>query len=221
MNQLSFEFLNKNIIDNYKSTEFIKLPENINSLNIIEDFFKYKTFHENPFKSLIISGSRYCGKTHLAYVLREKFDAIYYNNHNILKSDLISLFQSNQSYIIDNCDNCDEEKLLQIINYSHENKALTIFINQNNQRFSLPDLNSRIKNIYKVLIAESNYDGLKQVLINILSRKQIYLSNQIINFILTSKALTYQSVVESCLKIEHYVNENNVKISLPIIKKIL
>jgi chromosomal replication initiation ATPase DnaA len=221
VSQLNFEFLNKISSDNYKSSEFIKLSENINSINIIEDFFESKAFHENPFKSLIISGSKYCGKTHLSYVLRDKFDVKYFDNYSILNKDLKNLFQPNQFYIIDNCDNNDEEKLLQIINYSYENKALMIFIMQNNQQFALADLNSRIKNIHKLVIQDPNYASSKEILINILSRKQIYLNNQIINYILTSVPLSYQSIVESCLKIEHYVNEHNVKISLQIIKKIL
>ncbi len=70
-------------------------------------------------------------------------------------------------------------------------------------------------------IYQASLDSLKQIFINILAKKQIDLSNQIINFIFTNISPNYLSLNEIIKKIDFFCRENDEKLNLINIKEIL
>ena len=111
--------------------------------------------------------------------------------------------------------------LLQYLNCAMESKAFLILSCNENKIFELKDLQSRIKNIASCHINQASLDSLKQIFINILSRKQIDLSNQIINFIFTNISPNYFSVSQIIKKIDFFCRENDKKFNLINAKEIL
>ena len=222
MSQLFFDFYNSQNIDNFRIDDFIKLPENIDIYNFLENFFRQKNYQKDLLKSLILKGESGCGKTHLLNIYAQKYQANFISAEQIKFENPLRIFCENEFYIIDDFFQIkDEEKLLQYINCATESKSFLILSFNENKIFELKDLQSRIKNIPSCQINQASIDSLKQIFINILSRKQIDLSNQIINFIFANIPQSYSSLNQIVKKIDFFCRENDKKFNLIDAKKIL
>jgi chromosomal replication initiation ATPase DnaA len=216
--QLFFDFYDSKNIDNFKSADFLKLPENIDACNFLDIFFT----QNNIERSCILKGENGCGKTHLLNIYAQKYHANFISEEQIKSENPLRIFYENGFFIIDNfCQIEDEEKLLQYLNCATESKSFLILIFDKNKIFELKDLQSRIKNIASCQINQASIDSLKQIFINILAKKQIDLSNQIVNFIFTNIVSSYSSLNQIIKKIDFFCRENDKKLNLINIKEIL
>ena len=222
MSQLFFDFYDSKNIDNFKSEDFLKLPENIDAYNFLDNFFKQNNFLFDAEKSCILRGESGCGKTHLLNIFSQKYQINFISEEQIKSENPLRIFYENGFFVIDNfCQITDEEKLLQYLNCATESKAFLILVFDKNKIFELKDLESRIKNMTSCQIYQASLDSLKQIFINILAKKQIDLSNQIINFIFTNISPNYYSVNQIIKKIDFFCRENDEKLNLNNIKDIL
>ena len=222
MSQLFFDFYDSKNIDNFKSEDFLKLPENIDAYNFLDNFFKQNNYLFDAEKSCILRGESGCGKTHLLNIFSQKYQINFISEEQIKSENPLRIFYENGFFVIDNfCQIADEEKLLQYLNCSTESKAFLILVFDKNKIFELKDLESRIKNIASCQIYQASLDSLKQIFINILAKKQIDLSNQIINFIFTNISPNYSSLNQIIKKIDFFCRENDEKLNLNNIKDIL
>ena len=222
MSQLFFDFYDSKNIDNFKSEDFLKLPENIDAYNFLDNFFKQNNYLFDAEKSCILRGESGCGKTHLLNIFSQKYQINFISEEQIKSENPLRIFYENGFFVIDNfCQIADEEKLLQYLNCSTESKAFLILVFDKNKIFELKDLESRIKNITSCQIYQASLDSLKQIFINILAKKQIDLSNQIINFIFTNISPNYSSLNQIIKKIDFFCRENDEKLNLNNIKDIL
>lgn len=222
MSQLFFDFYDSKHIDNFKSDSFLKLPENLDACNFLDNFFMQNNYSINAEKSCILRGESGCGKTHLLNIYAHKYQANFIHEEQIKSENPLRIFYENGFFIIDNfCQIADEEKLLQYLNCATESKAFLILVFDKNKIFELKDLQSRIKNIASSQINQASIDSLKQIFINFLAKKQIDLSNQIINFIFTNISPNYHSVNQIIKKIDFFSRENDKKLNLNNIKEIL
>ena len=222
MSQLFFDFYDSKNIDNFKSEDFLKLPENIDAYNFLDNFFKQNNYLFDAEKSCILRGESGCGKTHLLNIFSQKYQINFISEEQIKSENPLRIFYENGFFVIDNfCQIADEEKLLQYLNCSTESKAFLILVFDKNKIFELKDLESRIKNIASCQIYQASLDSLKQIFINILAKKQIDLSNQIINFIFTNISPNYSSLNQIIKKIDFFCRENDEKLKLNNIKEIL
>ena len=222
MSQLFFDFYDSKNIDNFKSDDFLKLPENLDACNFLDNFFMQKNYSNNAEKSCILRGESGCGKTHLLNIYAQKYQVNFISEEQIKSENPLRIFYENGFFIIDNfCQFEDEEKLLQYLNYATESKAFLILVFDKNKIFELKDLQSRIKNIASSQINQASIDSLKQIFINFLAKKQIDLTSQIINFIFTNISPNYYSVNQIIKKIDFFCRENDKKLNLNNIKEIL
>ncbi len=222
MSQLFFDFYDSKNIDNFKSEDFLKLPENIDAYNFLDNFFKQNNFLFDREKSCILRGESGCGKTHLLNIFSQKYQINFISEEQIKSENPLRIFYENGFFVIDNfCQITDEEKLLKYLNCATESKAFLILVFDKNKIFELKDLESRIKNMTSCQIYQASLDSLKQIFINILAKKQIDLSNQIINFIFTNISPNYSSLNQIIKKIDFFCRENDEKLNLINIKEIL
>ena len=222
MSQLFFDFYDSKNIDNFKSEDFLKLPENIDAYNFLDNFFKQNNYLFDAEKSCILRGESGCGKTHLLNIFSQKYQINFISEEQIKSENPLRIFYENGFFVIDNfCQIADEEKLLQYLNCATESKAFLILVFDKNKIFELKDLESRIKNITSCQIYQASLDSLKQIFINILAKKQIDLSNQIINYIFTNISPKYLSLNQIIKKIDFFCRENDEKLNLNNIKDIL
>ncbi len=222
MSQLFFDFYDSKNIDNFKSADFLKLPENLDACDFLDNFFQQNNYQNNIEKSCILIGESGCGKTHLLNIYAQKYHANFIQEEQIKSENPLRIFYENGFFIIDNfCQIDDEEKLLQYLNCATESNAFLILVFDYNKIFELKDLQSRIKNITRLYINQASIDSLKQIFINILAKKQIDLSNQIVNFIFANITPNYSSLNHIIKKIDFFCRENDKKLNLVNIKEIL
>ncbi len=222
MSQLFFDFYDSKNIDNFKIDDFLRLPENIDAYNFLDNFFKQNNYQQDLLKSMILKGESGCGKTHLLNIFAQKYQINFISAEQINFENPLKIFYENGFFIIDNfCQITDEEKLLQYLNCATESKAFLILIFNENKIFELKDLQSRLKNIASCQINQASLDSLKQIFINILTRKQIDLSNQIINFIFGNISPNQSSVNQIVKKIDFFCRENDKKFNLINAKELL
>ena len=222
MSQLFFDFYDSKNIDNFKSADFLKLPENLDACNFLDNFFTQNNYLNNAEKSCILRGESGCGKTHLLNIYAQKYHANFISEEQIKSENPLRIFYENGFFIIDNfCQIEDEEKLLQYLNCATESKSFLILSFNQNKIFQLKDLESRIINIASCQINQASLDSLKQIFINILARKQIDLSNHIINFIFSNISPNYSSLYKVIKNIDFFCYENDKKFNLNEVKKIL
>jgi chromosomal replication initiation ATPase DnaA len=222
VSQLFFDFYDSKNIDNFKIDDFLRLPENIDAYNFLDNFFKQNNYQQNLLKSMILKGESGCGKTHLLNIYAQKYQINFIPAEQINFENPLKIFYENGFFIIDDfCQIADEEKLLQYINSATESRAFLILVFNENKIFELKDLQSRIKNIASCQINQASLDSLKQIFVNILARKQIDLSNQIINFIFANISPKQSSVNQIVKKIDFFCRENDKKFNLINAKEIL
>lgn len=222
MSQYFFDFFDSKNIDNFKSDDFLTLPENVEAYNFLDKFFKQDNFQNSHLKALILKGESGCGKTHLMNIFAQKFHANFITEEQIKIENPLKIFYENGFFIIDNfCQIENEERILQYLNCATESKTFLILVFNENKIFELNDLQSRIKNIVSCNIELASHDSLKQIFTNILTKKQIDLSNQIINYIFSNTSATYSNIGQIVKKIEFFCLENDKKLNLANIKEIL
>jgi chromosomal replication initiation ATPase DnaA len=171
---------------------------------------------------MILKGESGCGKTHLLNIFAQKYQINFIPAEQINFENPLKIFYENGFFVIEDfCQIADEEKLLQYINCATESRAFLILVFNENKIFELKDLQSRIKNIASCQINQASLDSLKQIFVNILARKQIDLSNQIINFIFANISPNQSSVNQIVKKIDFFCRENDKKFTLINAKEIL
>jgi chromosomal replication initiation ATPase DnaA len=169
---------------------------------------------------MILSGDSKSGKTHLANIFAKKNSAIFLSHSQILNENPLNFFSLNQFYIIDDFDQIEDyHYLLQLINSAQESRSLLLLVGNLNKNFDLPDLNSRLKNIFIAQINQTSLENLRIIFTNILSRKQIFLKKNIIDKIFLKIVPNYANIYFATQIIESYFNQNDEKISLEKIAK--
>lgn len=222
MNQLFFEFYNSSHKNDFSLENFIFFPENKLAHNLLKNFFSIKNFDDNPYKIIVIEGDICSGKTHLIKTFEKEHSFNFISPEQIAKQDPYDLFCYNNFFVIDDLNSLkNDERLLQIINCALESKSMLVLICRNPEMFKLADLKSRLKNFNSAKINQTNPHNLKLIFTNILSRKQIFLGQQIVDYIFNNIIPNYSEIVYCAKAIEFYGNESDRKFSINSIDKIL
>ncbi len=214
LSQLFFNFLPKNI---YKEQDFIFCDENKQAKILLEEFFAKKL------PSILILGEKSCGKTHLCHIFSQKFAAKFIDKKTLIKTNLSNFFHENNFYILEDIDKLnDDEMLFHIINSSSEAKSFLLMTAQNISNFQLKDLSSRLKNIISAKIRNpSKNETVQMLLAQGFAKKQLKISNEIIEFLTQNLNRNYQEINDVLEKIENFCHKNKGRISLDAVKKIV
>ncbi|NBV06347.1 MAG: hypothetical protein EBS06_03805 [Proteobacteria bacterium] len=217
--------LNLKIAENknsYSAENFVTLAENSAAKNLLEQFFKQKEFPQAQFKSLILKGAKASGKTHLLNIFAKQDSVNFLEITKITKQNLVKFLKKNQFYILENIHEIkNEELLLHLINSVSEAKSFLILSCENKQDFALKDLTSRLKNIFTTEIKNPNLETIKMLLINAFSRRQIKVSDHIVDFIANNISRSYEAIFKAAELIEKYCNESGKNITLQTVTRII
>ena len=210
MNQLSFDFYS---FSTHKS--FVVLPENNSAYRYLMHFFS----NENKNSFFILFGSKKSGKKCLLnYCATLNNKTIIFIDDNLLENSWYLL--PSQYYVLQNFHNLPEKNLFHLLNIVNEKKAFLILLDTQEINFTLSDLVSRLKNIDKQFILLPSKSALQDILLNNLAEKQIILPKNIIDYLLKNIA-SYQDLYIVLKKLEFFYLENNKKIRLATIKKVI
>jgi chromosomal replication initiation ATPase DnaA len=201
--------------------DFVFLPENKVANQVLNSFFAQSDFALAKLPSLILKGTKACGKTHLLNIFASKFKAKFLQKNQISKENLVKILQKNHFYVFENIDEIqDEELLFHLINSAFEAKCFLLFSAQNIHNFQLKDLTSRLKNIFICEIENLSKESLQILISNQLSRRQIKLSSGAINLICQNCKFDYLAVLEIVNKVEEFCHAQKGEILLKDLRKI-
>lgn len=220
MRQLSFTF-DKSDRSHYEEDDFVFLEENASAFKILEKFFTQKDFHSSQLQSLILQAPPYSGKTHLLNIFAKKFDAEFIKIEDILNANFSYFFSEKKFYIFEDIEKIkDEEALFHLINAAFNSQIFLLLTTNKKPEFHLKDLNSRTKNIVKIEIENPSEDSVKKLLINGFSRRQLKVSDKIIDLISSNIKRDYGSIFSAIKKIDFSCSESGKSISTQDIKEL-
>lgn len=218
--QLSFPFANQNQ-EKFTEKNFILTPENSSAYKFLEKFFNQDDFNSTQFPIMIIRGEKNCGKTHLLNIFAKKYHAEFINKEVLNDNNPLNIFTNNKFFIVDDYSQIiDEERILSLINSANEAHVFLLLADDNQRKFSLKDLNSRLKNIFATEIKNPSIETMKILISNQLSQQQIKLSGDIIDDIISNSTRSYLAIESVIKKINFFYIENGEKISKNNISKI-
>ncbi len=234
MKQLSLNLQTAENIDPYSEDNFVALEENLAALNFLEKFFAQKNFSQSQFTSLILRGAPASGKTHLAHIFANKLSvnspansatspsAKFLQISKITRQNLPTIFAPNQFFILEDIQQIqDEELLLHLINSASEAKAFLLLTSQNKNEFRLKDLTSRLKNIFSLQIKDPGPEVVEILLVNGFARRQIKISDRIVNFVSRNIPRSYEAVLNAVNLIEFNCGNGGKALTLQGVGEIL
>ncbi len=128
---------------NFNEHDFYLSKSNSDAFNLMNNWPDWDK------KILNISGEKFSGKSHLANIFKSKSRAFLINGKNIDNSIFMSI-KLHESIIIDDFEDCEDEKILYSIFNLIDQDGKYLLINSlkpiNQIKFNLPDLASRSKN---------------------------------------------------------------------------
>jgi len=215
LNQLLLDFDYKT---NFNEHDFYLSKSNSNAFNLINRWPEWDK------KILNISGEKFSGKSHLANIFRVKSKALLIKGNNIDNSIFKSL-KLHESIIIDDFEECTEEKILYSIFNLIDQDSKYLLINSlnpiNEVKFKLPDLASRSKNCLYAKIENPDDELLFAIILKNFSDRQIKIEKKIINFRISRIDRSYRKIDEFIYKIDELSLKKKKPINLKTIKEIL
>ena len=215
LNQLLLDFDYKT---NFNEHDFYLSKSNSNAFNLI---YRWPDWDK---KILNISGEKFSGKSHLANIFKLKSKAFLIKGNEIDNSIFKSI-KLYESIIIDDFEECTEEKILYSIFNLIDQDSKYLLINSlkpiNEIKFKLPDLASRSKNCLYAEIENPDDELLFAIILKNFSDRQIKIEKKIINFIISRIDRSYRKIDEFIYKIDELSLKKKKPINFKTIKEIL
>ncbi len=223
--QLSFSFsINKDI---YDVKNFIVHDGNRNVFEFITSSF---LFNNNIY---LLTGAKNSGKTYICNIWHKLQKAIFLDKNIFQKSknDFIDFLKNeiknNQKYILEDIDDIkiNEEYFLFLMNTIIEKNAILLITSKkciDEFNFEIPDLESRFKNTYNFILQDLDNNSKEQILLKLLTDKQINIDYKILNYVSQKTSNNYNAIIDFVNNLEKEIEQNNIKkLNIAIINKIL
>ena len=218
MNKLNQTLLKFELEQNFAYDDFFVSKCNYFAFNLIESWPNWEK------NILNIYGEKYSGKSHLSQIFKKKYKAIIIKKEEI-NNDFFNKIRFYENIILDNLDYISDEKILySIFNFAEQyNKYLIInSVNPlNSLKFSLPDLNSRLKNCIFAKIDKPDDDMIFALVLKHFSDRQIKIEKKIIEYITKRIERSYGKILEFIYKVDQFSLINKKPIDYKSIKNIL
>ena len=223
--QLSFSFsINKDI---YDVKNFIVHDGNRSVFEFITSSF---LFNNNIY---LLTGAKNSGKTYICNIWHKLQKAIFLDKNIFQKSknDFIDFLKNeiknNQKYILEDIDDIkiNEEYFLFLMNTIIEKNAIVLIRSKkciDEFNFEIPDLESRFKNTYNFILQDLDNNSKEQILLKLLTDKQINIDYKILNYVSQKTSNNYNAIIDFVNNLEKEIEQNNIKkLNIAIINKIL
>ena len=206
-------------------SNFILNKVNEVAVSLIDEFKDIKKFKKKfNFPVLILYGPSGSGKTHLAYIYKEITDAKFIKKFSDIN---LNEAKSGKSFIFDDFDKVEclnENLFFHFFNEILLNLGSLLIITSkspNEMKFSLSDLESRIKSCISTKIELPEDDFLFSILVKELSDKKIFLNDKLCLYIIKRIKRNYKAISLFAETLDMMSLEQKTKITLKQIKEVL
>ncbi len=191
----------------------------------IEFVKNYNPQNETLPKIFAVVAPKLSGKTYLANIWRQNFDAEFLNLGELGNINLVKFIRAKKFYIIEDIDEIkNQELLLQIFNLIQEKLAFLMITSTNNlwqAGLRITDLNSRLKNVFCLEINKPDDDIIKMLLIKNFSTKQLKVASKVVDFLSQNLPRDFSKVFDAVRLLEFYSLEKKRHITIPLVKEVI
>ncbi len=218
MKDLNQLLLNFNQNQNFNYSDFYVGKSNYFAFKLIDTWPKWE-------KNIInISGERFSGKSHLAEIFKQKYNAFKFTEKQFSEKIFKSL-KLHQNLILENFENKSDEKMMySLFNLvDQDNKYLIInsYVPLNKMNFQLPDLESRARNCIFAEIKNPDDDLIFALILKNFSDMQIKIERRLIEYIVKRIDRSYRKISEFIYKVDEISLKKKKSINIKIIKNLL
>ena len=218
MNKLNQTLLEFELEQNFTNDDFFVSKCNYFAFNLINTWPKWEK------NILNIYGEKFCGKSHLSQIFKKKYKAVIIKSEEI-NNDFLNKIRFHENIILDNLEYINNEEIIySLFNFVEQfNKYLIInSVNPlNSLKFSLPDLNSRLKNCIFAKVEKPDDDMIFALVLKHFSDRQIKIEKKIIEYITKRIERSYGKIFDFIYKVDQFSLINKKPIDYKSIKKIL
>ena len=112
-----------------------------------------------------------------------------------------------------------------LINIVIENNAILLITSKkylDEFYFNIPDLESRFKNIYNFVLLDIDSSSKEQILLKLLTDKQINIDFRVLNYISEKISNNYEEIIHFIQKLDQEIQTNKIKkITISTVNKII
>ncbi|MEK6734084.1 MAG: DnaA/Hda family protein [Pseudomonadota bacterium] len=214
LQQLYFKFPVQPV---YLAEDFFISPANKNAFTYLN---QWPEWHNGIYSRIILlHGEKGSGKTHLAHIWQKLTNAKIINNLDFYN---LHYLINHKALILEDIHEIEEESLLHLINFSHENSQyllLTSDLAPTKLDFKLQDLRSRILAIPDVSIYPPDEELLKAVLLKHLTDLQLKINPAIMDYIIMRIERSFAKLKKFIEDLDRMCKISKKPISLTLIKK--
>ncbi len=168
---------------------------------------------------ILVYGEHGSGKTHLSYIW-QKFSGA----KRLSKNDLHNFYFDNESLILEDIENINQESLLHLINVVRENRQYLLLnssIPPASLNITLADLRSRLLSIPSVSIESPDTELLKAVLLKHLSDRNLQINSVAVDYIIPRIERSFTKLISLINKLESFSRISKRPVTIPLIKEAL
>jgi len=214
LQQLFFKFPIKPV---YLAEDFFISPANNHAFNYLNQWPNWNNGIYS--KMLLLHGELGSGKTHLAHIWKDLAKAKILSTADCYN---LHLFTSNKSLILEDISKIDEELLLHLFNFAHENQQyllLTSDLPPTQLSFNIADLRSRILAMPAIAINAPDQELLKAVLLKHLSDRQLKIHPAALDYITLRVDRSFSKLIQFIDELEQISKTSKRSITIPLIKE--
>jgi chromosomal replication initiation ATPase DnaA len=224
MREFEFDFFDKN---EYVAESFIVHSGNFEAFCCLN-----QEIEEFKCPLVFLSGAKKSGKTYMATLWKQKYNAKIIDNSTSEDGDFETFVENISKkieffdyYLIDNFkDNFDEQRLLFLINCVFEKHSSLLIVSNFNfadVKIKIKDLKSRVKASIFLKIGKLPEEMRAMFLLKLLNDRKIFISSSILKFLMGKLPNNYEIIYNLIGKIEMIQRESGGKLTLDVVKAIM
>ena len=178
-----------------------------------------------PSAVLVLSGPHGCGKTHLAYLWRERASAVIIAGETLTEAMLPHLLDVTPRQVaIDDADRASERALLHLYNFCIEHHCgllITAHASPGSWRVTLGDLRSRLLAAPTVEIGAPDDVLLGAVLVKHFADRQLRVAPDLIAYLLNRIERSFAAAEHIVARLDGAALSNGGPVTIPLARKVL
>ncbi len=199
--------------EEYTREDFIDAPENEQAVTWIEAWPEW-----GEARQTLLLGEKGAGKTHLAHIFSTHSGATF-----LPYTSAFTTLKPKQAYIIDDCQEWPEARLLDIFNQAKSLEAYVLYTAPLGYEETIlhADWKSRVAAMRALYVMRPSQELLMQLLAKLFSDRQLRVEDSVLKFMASRMERSYKSARAMVEKLDKLALEQRRNVTLPLAKMVL